>query len=74
VLTHRVESSRGGPGNPLTAEEIALKFRLNTKRALPDSRVADLQDAIHDLARGGTGERAVELTATVGPVDEGTRP
>jgi len=74
VLTHRVESSRGGPGNPLTAEEIALKFRLNTKRALPDSRVADLQDAIHDLARGGTGERAVELTATVEPVDEGTRP
>jgi 2-methylcitrate dehydratase PrpD len=62
VLTHRVESSRGGPGNPLTAEEIALKFRLNAQRALPAARVADLQHAIHDLATGGTPDRVVELT------------
>ncbi|GAA4232812.1 2-methylcitrate dehydratase PrpD [Streptosporangium album] len=57
TLTHRVDSSRGGPGNPLSSEELALKFRLNASRALPEEAVtaldrriagpAEAQDARH---------------------------
>jgi 2-methylcitrate dehydratase PrpD len=34
TLEHRVDSSRGGPGNPLTRDELLYKFRLNAGRIL----------------------------------------
>ena len=39
-LEHRVRFTRGGPENPLSAEEFALKFSLNAGRALGQGRVA----------------------------------
>ncbi|MDX6744086.1 MmgE/PrpD family protein [Actinocorallia sp. A-T 12471] len=36
VLEERVDVNRGGPGDPLTADELALKFRLNATRLLTD--------------------------------------
>ncbi|WP_405138263.1 MmgE/PrpD family protein [Nocardia sp. NBC_01388] len=39
-ITERVEVNRGGPGNPLSPQELATKFRLNTASALA-AEVAD---------------------------------
>lgn len=46
LLEHRVDSSRGGPEHPLTAEELAGKFRANASRALPADRVEMLLAAV----------------------------
>lgn len=35
-LQERVEVNRGGPGNPLSADELATKFRLNAVRVLTE--------------------------------------
>lgn len=45
TLEHRVTENRGGPGRPLTEDELALKFGLNAGRALPDPAVHRLQEA-----------------------------
>ena len=42
---YRVRENRGGPGRPLSADELALKFTLNARRALPDAAVERLRDA-----------------------------
>jgi hypothetical protein len=42
---HRVTENRGGPGRPLSTDELALKFALNAGRALSDAAVANLRDA-----------------------------
>jgi 2-methylcitrate dehydratase PrpD len=36
-LEARVEVNRGGPGNPLSDEELARKFHDNAVRSLPES-------------------------------------
>jgi 2-methylcitrate dehydratase PrpD len=36
-LEARVEVNRGGPGNPLSDEELATKFHLNATRTLPEA-------------------------------------
>ncbi|MBA3691782.1 MAG: hypothetical protein H0W82_10295, partial [Actinobacteria bacterium] len=36
VLEARVEVNRGGPGNPLSDEELARKFHDNAVRSLPE--------------------------------------
>jgi 2-methylcitrate dehydratase PrpD len=41
-LEARVEVNRGGPGNPLSDEELARKFHDNTVRSLPEERAAEL--------------------------------
>jgi hypothetical protein len=41
-LEARVEVSRGGPGNPLSDEELARKFHDNAVRSLPEERAAEL--------------------------------
>lgn len=53
VLEERVDANRGGPGNPLSAEELATKFRLNAaRRVSPDQaeRITDLVYGLADLA------------------------
>ena len=47
-LEARVEVNRGGPGNPLSDEELARKFHDHAVRSLPEERA---------------GERAAELAA-----------
>ncbi|WP_084000229.1 MmgE/PrpD family protein [Actinomadura kijaniata] len=49
TLEHRVDSSRGGPGHPLTRAELLTKFRLNAARALPGGRAAELVRAVEGL-------------------------
>ena len=36
------EVNRGGPGNPLSDEELARKFHDNAVRSLPEERAAEL--------------------------------
>src|ERR1700681_4743154 len=37
-----IEANRGGPGNPLSDEELARKFHDNAVRSLPEERAAEL--------------------------------
>ena len=39
-LEARVEVNRGGPGNPLSDEELARKFHDNAVRSLPEELAA----------------------------------
>jgi hypothetical protein len=41
-LETRVEVNRGGPGNPLSDEELARKFHDNAVRSLPEERAAEI--------------------------------
>jgi 2-methylcitrate dehydratase PrpD len=41
-LEARVEVNRGGPGNPLSDEELATTFHLNATRTLPEARATEL--------------------------------
>ncbi|MHA6616126.1 MmgE/PrpD family protein [Pseudonocardia sp. DLS-67] len=49
----RVDANRGGPGNPLSAEEHAAKFRLNAGRVLDAGAVTAVSDAVLALPERG---------------------
>lgn len=49
-LTERVNANRGGHGNPLSAEELAAKFRLNATRAVPAERAERITELTYGLA------------------------
>jgi 2-methylcitrate dehydratase PrpD len=49
VLEARQEQNRGGPEVPLAAAEVVDKFRANAARALPASRVAEVEKAVIGL-------------------------
>ncbi|MCM2387345.1 MmgE/PrpD family protein [Streptomyces albipurpureus] len=51
TLEKRVDSSLGGPGHPLSREDLLTKFRLNAARSLPESAVTRLADATARLAQ-----------------------
>ena len=55
LLEHRVRVNRGGPQNPLSVEELALKYSLNATRAV---------DAATALAIRGSVERLDTVTDT----------
>jgi 2-methylcitrate dehydratase PrpD len=42
----RIDANRGGPGNPLSAEEHATKFRLNAGQVLDPDAVSAVSDAV----------------------------
>jgi hypothetical protein len=82
-LEARVEVNRGGPGNPLSDEELARKFHDNAVRSLPEERAAELAartlalpdaQSVEDLtalltsARGALRSRQLRLTDCVGQV------
>jgi 2-methylcitrate dehydratase PrpD len=54
VHEERVMANRGGPGNPLTDDELRLKFRLNAGAVLTAEQADRLAEAI--LALGGADE------------------
>ncbi|HEX3788562.1 MAG TPA: MmgE/PrpD family protein [Pseudonocardiaceae bacterium] len=65
--TEKVLVNRGGPGNPLSREELTTKFVLNSGRALEPAaaeRIAELAWGLRD------GRPTTDLTATLGPVSE----
>ncbi|MCR6485084.1 MmgE/PrpD family protein [Amycolatopsis sp. OK19-0408] len=49
-LEERVDANRGGPQNPLSADELATKFRLNAARVLPDDVSARITELTYGLA------------------------
>ncbi|NNH68510.1 MmgE/PrpD family protein [Nocardia uniformis] len=48
--TERVNANRGGPGNPLSADELATKFRMNAAGVLPPGRAEDISEIVYGLA------------------------
>ncbi|WP_167768712.1 MmgE/PrpD family protein [Nocardia sp. CS682] len=50
VRTERVEMNRGGPGNPLSEDELATKFRLNTEHTLSADRADRISKVVFSLA------------------------
>jgi 2-methylcitrate dehydratase PrpD len=45
TLERRVTENRGGPGRPLSRDDLAVKFRLNAGRAVSDAAAERLRDA-----------------------------
>ncbi len=61
VLEARVLHNRGGPQNPLTDEELGIKFRTNAERALPAERVEKLRDALRSLESSAAVDEVARL-------------
>ena len=55
-LEERVMANRGGPDNPLSEEEIKVKFRANASRTLAPEEAERLADAILDPRDKPVGE------------------
>ncbi|MEW2359489.1 MmgE/PrpD family protein [Spirillospora sp. NPDC029432] len=49
LLEERVDNNRGGPGNPLSAEELATKFRLNASRRVSPERAGQITELAYGL-------------------------
>ncbi len=49
IYEQKVMANRGGPGNPMTAADLELKFRLNASRSLPKEQVTQLARTIRTL-------------------------
>jgi 2-methylcitrate dehydratase PrpD len=63
VHEHKVLANRGGPGNPLSTEELLLKFRGNAERAMEASRAELLAELVLDSASRPVAEL---MQATLG--------
>ena len=46
MVEHRVHHNRGGPENPLSADELGLKFRLNANLSMSPPAVAAIERAL----------------------------
>ncbi len=57
----RVSHNRGGPENPLSDEELEVKFRTNAGRALPIEKVEELRSALGTLGEPGAMEYLVPM-------------
>ena len=49
VRESRVSHNRGGPENPLSDEELEVKFRTNASPVLAEQRVEELETALQAL-------------------------
>jgi len=61
TLVERVDVNRGGPGNPLSSEELTTKFRLNTAEILDAERAAKVADLVLGLAADADLRGLLEL-------------
>jgi 2-methylcitrate dehydratase PrpD len=57
----RVSHNRGGPENPLSDEDLEVKFRTNAGRVLPGERVEELRFALEALESSETVEDLMRL-------------
>ena len=57
----RVSHNRGGPENPLSDEDLEVKFRTNAGRVLPGERVEELRFALEALEGSETVEDLMRL-------------
>lgn len=58
----RVMENRGGPGNPLSDDELRHKFTLNAEHALPAARAEQLAEAVFALDRADGVGHLLALT------------
>jgi len=70
VREARVSHNRGGPQNPLSDEELELKFRTNAGRTLPPGRVDELRTALRSLETSKTVDEVARLAADGGKREE----
>jgi 2-methylcitrate dehydratase PrpD len=68
VRESRVSHNRGGPENPLSDEELEVKFRTNAGRALPAKQVEELRCALEALGEADTVGDVMRLAGTRGSV------
>ena len=61
VREARVSYNRGGPENPLSNEELEVKFYENAERALPEEQVEELRAILNALTELGAVEDVVRL-------------
>ncbi|TMR32096.1 MmgE/PrpD family protein [Nonomuraea zeae] len=66
ALEHRVDSSRGGPEHPLSADELETKFRSNAGQALPQGQVGELAEAARKLGTARTVTDLLRRTVAAG--------
>ncbi|GAA1623197.1 MmgE/PrpD family protein [Nocardia ninae] len=64
VRTERVEMNRGGPGNPLSEDELATKFRLNTEHTLSADRADRISKVVFGLAEHRDLDELMSLLRT----------
>ena len=57
----RVDVNRGGPGNPLSADELAIKFRINTSHRLTEDAAARVAEATFDLPNAASTTELMSL-------------
>lgn len=62
AFEHEVPYQRGGPGNPMTPEEVTSKFRANASYALGEEDVVALTNAVLSI------ERATDVTDAFEPL------
>lgn len=63
VLEERIMANRGGPENPLSDDELYLKFRLNAEHKLAESQIERLADAIMSLEQHESAGAVMALTS-----------
>ena len=57
----RVDVNRGGPGNPLSADELALKFRINASHRLTEDAATRFAEATFDLLHAASTTKLMSL-------------
>ena len=68
VRVSRVSHNRGGPENPLSEEELEVKFRTNAGRVLPAEQVEELRRTLEGLGESDTVGDVTRLAGTRGSV------
>ncbi|WP_372666103.1 MmgE/PrpD family protein [Amycolatopsis kentuckyensis] len=68
-LEERVDANRGGPENPLSAEELATKFRFNAARVLPAEVSTRITELTYGLAELGDLTELTDLLRVTGATD-----
>ena len=58
-FAHRVTHNRGGPENPLSKDELEIKFRLNAEPALGSAGASDVLDAVEGLSATSSYQKLV---------------
>jgi hypothetical protein len=53
-MTEKVLVNRGGPQNPLTDDELALKFESNVRASLNPEKAREVAHTIFDFAENKT--------------------
>jgi 2-methylcitrate dehydratase PrpD len=56
---HRVTHTRGGPENPLSTDELELKFRLNAEPQLGSAGASQVLEAVRGLTESSSYQRLV---------------